>query len=128
MVDIKKIIQLGLNFFPEKKEKINKALNMAEQIVGNEPINDVGRAVDILKQNGVQPEFLNKLEKIAESPVAKSLFSLTGINKKSVLHDLNMLKNGYGAAMNNRPYTSNRELPVKDDLAVFKSGLKHFKK
>ena len=101
---------------------------MAEQIVGNEPINDVGRAVDILKQNGVQPEFLNKLEKMAESPVAKSLFALTGMNKNSVLHDLNMLKNGYGAAMNNRPYTSNRALPAKDDLAVFKSGLKHFKK
>ena len=74
---------MGLNFFPEKKEKISNALSMAEQIVGNEPINDINSAVNLLKKNGVSPEFLDNVEKMAEHPVAKTLFSFAGMNKEN---------------------------------------------
>lgn len=121
---------MGLNFFPEKKEKISNALSMAEQIVGNEPINDINSAVNLLKKNGVSPEFLDNVEKMAEHPVAKTLFSFAGMNKENVLKDLNMLKNGYNTATNSNStqYGSRRVLPKKDELAVFRSGLKQFKK
>ena len=120
---------MGLNFFPEKKEKIANALNVAEQIVGNEPINDINSAVNLLKNNGVSPEFLDNVEKMAEHPVAKTLFSITGMNKENVLKDLNMLKNGYNTATNSTQYGSQkRALPQRDELAVFRSGLKQFKK
>lgn len=102
---------------------------MAEQMIGNREVRTAEDAINLLKEKGVGPEAINKIEKMADSPMAKALFNATGLRKEDILADLNRLKNGYTATQTqSTPYFPSRKSPQKDDLAVFKSGLKQFKK
>lgn len=125
------MIQAGLSFFPAKKEQLQNALEMAEQIVGKKQINSITEAVDLLKENGVEPNFLGKVEQLAEHPIANTFYNMTGMKKEDILKDLNRLKNGFNASggANRIEYTpQGGRTPTVDKLAIFKAGLKQFKK